>query len=81
MEIFRQLLEGVRYIHSEDVLHRDLKVRFAFAVTGLQFKGLLLLFFFCGFASTRIEVTMLSKFLSKMSVRKTRAQTSSYFRM
>lgn len=75
MEIFRQLLEGVRYIHSEDVLHRDLKVRFAFTVTGLQFHGV----FFCGYGSTRIEVTVLSKFLPKMSVRKTRAQTFSFF--
>ena len=44
MEIFRQLLEGVRYIHSEDVLHRDLKVRFAFTVTGLQFIGVFFFF-------------------------------------
>ena len=46
MEIFRQLLEGVRYIHSEDVLHRDLKVRFAFTVTGLQFIGVFFFLFF-----------------------------------
>ena len=31
--------------------------------------------FFCGYGSTRIGVNMLSKFLPKMSVRKTRAQT------
>ena len=58
MEIFRQLLEGVRYIHSEDVLHRDLKVRFALTVTGVQFNAV----FFCGYASTRIEATVLSSF-------------------
>lgn len=27
MEIFRQLVEGVRYIHSQGLLHRDLKVK------------------------------------------------------
>lgn len=36
MEIFRQLLEGVRYIHSEDVLHRDLKPRNIFLQWLLQ---------------------------------------------
>ena len=27
IEIFRQLVEGVRYIHSQELLHRDLKVK------------------------------------------------------
>ena len=27
MEIFRQIVEGVKYIHSQTLLHRDLKVK------------------------------------------------------
>lgn len=38
MEIFRQLVEGVRYIHSQELLHRDLKPRNIF-LQGLSQKA------------------------------------------
>lgn len=42
VDIFRQVVEGVRYIHSQALLHRDLKVNMFGTVPDISYTGSLL---------------------------------------
>ena len=39
VDIFRQVVEGVRYIHSQSLLHRDLKVKMFETIHDMRYRG------------------------------------------